>query len=1016
MDIAGASIDKPVNTWLIVLICILGGLWGLMTVGRLEDPNFTIKNALILTPYPGATAEEVETEVTEIIESALQQLPQLKHVTSRSMPGMSEVSVEMKDTYDAAKMPQVWDELRRKVSDARGQLPDGAGPSRVNDDFGDVFGLFYAISAPGFSDGEIRDISTFLRRELLTVPNVAKVETAGEPEEAIYVEIAQDRLASLGLSLNDVLQAIQAENRVAESGAITLSDRRVRISPGTAFDTAGEIESLRLGVPGSTQQISLIDIAKITREKVEVPDHLIWLDGERVFTLAVAGVKSANIVEIGHAVEARLEKLKDRLPLGVTVHPVYEQHKVVDGAINDFLFSLLLSVSIVIGVLCLFMGWRVGVVVGITLFLTVFGTLFFMRLFGIELERISLGALIIAMGMLVDNAIVVVEGMLVNMQRGWAAKEAAQDAAKRTQLPLLGATVIGIMAFSGIGLSDDITGEFMFSLFFVIAVSLLLSWLLAVSVTPMFGEKILRVSENAADDDPYDTAGRRFYRRVLTGSLRMRGLCVAGLAGFTLLCIGLFGFVPQSFFAAANTPLFYLDYQLPQGTDIRATSRDLLEIEKLVQDREEVVQVTALAGRGATRFMLTYDPVQPDTSYGQLIIRTHHRDEIPGLAQELRAELSRLYPQAQIRTKRIIFGPPSDAKIEVRFSGPSSETLRALGDEAIQIFQANGDAVDIRQNWREKELVIRPVFNEERARIAGVARTDLAQSLQFATEGIRATSYREGDIQIPIIARPPDDERLDVTRLEDRLVWSAREGSLVPVTQVVDSFEMAPEDAVIRRRDRVRTLTVQAEPRAGLTANEVRNAVLDEINAIDLPPGYEVEWGGEYENANEAQGSFAAQLPIGLISMLIISILLFGKVRQPLILWLLVPMSICGVTIGLLASGLAFSFVALLGFISLWGMLMKNAIVLIDEVDQQIEEGKEKRAALIDGSVSRLRPVMLAAVTTILGMIPLLWDAFFANLAVTIMGGLAFATLLTLLAAPVLYALFFRIRAEKEAA
>jgi multidrug efflux pump subunit AcrB len=1015
MDIAGASIDKPVYTWLIVVIAILGGLWGLMTVGRLEDPNFTIKTALVLTPYPGATAAEVEAEVTERIESAVQQLPQLEYVTSRSTPGMSQVEVEIQDTFDARSMPQVWDELRRKVADVQGTLPAGAGPSQVNDDFSDVFGIFYAVTATGFTDREVRDMATFLRRELLTVPGVAKVETAGEPTEAIYVEVAHERLAALGLSIDQVLQAFASESHVGQSGAITLADQRVRISPDPGFDTVASIEALRLGAPGSTEQISVADIATIRRDPVEIPDHLIWIDGRRAFTIGVSAVKSANVVEVGAAVDARLEALKQRLPLGVELHPIYEQHAVVSDAINGFILSLCLSVSIVIGMLCVFMGWRVGVVAGITLLLAVLGTIFFMRLFTIEIERISLGALILAMGMLVDNVIVVVEGMLVSMQRGLAARTAAQGAARRTQLPLLGATVIGIMAFSGIGLSDDITGEILFPLFFVIGVSLMLSWVFAITVAPMFGHMLLRVAGNGPQRDPYDKPFYRTYRHFLTLALQVRTLCVAGLVGFTALCVVLFGLVPKSFFAEANAPIFYLEYQLPQGADIRSTARDILDIETRVREQPEVVQVTGLVGRGASRFMLTYEPVQPDPSYGQLVIRTHHRHEIPPLIERLRREISPGYPQAQVRLKRIVFGPPSEASIEARFSGPSADTLRALAEEAIAILQHDGSTLEIRQNWRERELVIRPVFDEERARIAGVRRTDLAQALEFATRGVRAGTYREEDDQIPIVARPPAHERLDVTRLEDRLVWSPSEGVAVPVAQVVERFEHLAEDAVIHRRDRVRTLTVQAEPVPMLTADAARRRIARQVEAIALPPGYALEWGGEYEEANQAEASLFAELPIGLLVMLVISILLFGKVRQPLILWLLVPMSICGAAIGLLVSGLPFGFVALLGLISLWGMLMKNAIVLIDEIDRQIAEGKERYGALVDASVSRIRPVMLAAVTTILGMIPLLWDAMFANMAVTIMGGLAFATLLTLLAVPVLYSLFFRIRRGSDA-
>ncbi|NOR81791.1 MAG: AcrB/AcrD/AcrF family protein, partial [Methyloprofundus sp.] len=467
-DIARNAIERPVNTWLLVLLCFIGGLWGLESVGRLEDPAFTIKQALVVTSYPGATALEVEQEVTELLESTIQQLPQLKKITSKSKPGVSEITVEVKDTYDKHTMPQVWDELRRKVSDAQKGLPHGTHPSIVNDDFGDVYGIFYAITAPGFSYKEILDISTFLRRELLTVPNVAKVETAGERKETIYIEISSQRIARLGLSTQEVIAMVQSENTITDAGAITIDGRRIRIVSGEGFDSLDQIESLRFGKPGTTEQISLIDIADIRREATEIPDHLVRFNGSEAFTLAVSGLSDANIVTVGKAVEARLEELKLRIPLGVEIQPIYEQHKVVDESIDGFIDNLAVSVAIVIAVLCLMMGWHIGLIVGATLLLTVLGTLLFMSLFGIDMERISLGALIIAMGMMVDNAIVVAEGMLINMQRGMPAKEAACTATNRTEIPLLGATVIGIMAFSGIGLSNDVTGEFLFSLFAVI--------------------------------------------------------------------------------------------------------------------------------------------------------------------------------------------------------------------------------------------------------------------------------------------------------------------------------------------------------------------------------------------------------------------------------------------------------------------------------------------------------------------------------------------------------------------
>lgn len=1012
MDFARYAIDKPVNTWLMILILVLGGWWGINTLGRLEDPAFTLKQAVVVTPYPGATATEVEQEVTEHLESAIQQLSQLKRITSKSLPGRSEVTVEIQDTYTGDQIPQIWDELRRKVNDFQRNLPVGAGPTSVNDDFSDVFGIFYAVSAEGYDVREIRDIARFMRRELLTVPGVAKVEIRGLPEEAIYVEISNDTLISTRMPLSQVINNIQSENTVQPSGAARIGDLSVRVSNQPGLDSVSNIEALRIGRPGSTEQISLLDVATVSREPEEIPEHLIRFDGEDAFTLAVAGVSDTNIVEVGRAVTAALERLSTQIPLGVELKPIYAQHEVVDEAINNFMINLAMSVAIVIGVLCVFMGWRVGIVVGLTLLLTVMGTVFLMRIFSIEMERISLGALIIAMGMLVDNAIVIAEGMLINMQRGMKAHRAASEAASRTQWPLLGATLIGIMAFSGIGLSQDTTGEFLFSLFAVIGMSLLLSWILAVTVTPLFGEYLLKVKNASVDADPYKGIFYAAYRFILQGSLKSRGMTIAGLVLITISSFWAFGFVKQAFFPDSNTPLFFVDYRLPQGTDIRATARDIAEIDQRVLAMEGVESVASFIGQGATRFMLTYEPQQPNTAYGQLIVRATDRQLIDALALQLREELSLDYPAADIQTRRLVFGPGGGAKIEARFAGPDPHELRRLAEAALAVLAASPDTMDLRHDWQQRELVISPQFNEERARIAGIGRRDLAQTLEFATTGLRAGTYREADEQIPIIIRPPESERLSVERLQERLIWSTSEQRYVPITQVVDQFATQAEETLIMRRDRARTITVQAEPRTGLTADEVLRTIRAEVEAIALPPGYTMEWGGELEASSEAQASLGAQLPLSFMVMLVISVLIFGKVRQPLIIWLVVPMSLCGVVAGLLLSNLPFSFTALLGVLSLSGMLMKNAIVLVDEIDAQIGEGKEGYLAILDASVSRLRPVFLAAATTILGMLPLLGDAFFASMAVTIMGGLAFASILTLVAVPVLYALFFRIREQ----
>ena len=613
--------------------------------------------------------------------------------------------------------------------------------------------------------------------------------------------------------------------------------------------------------------------------------------------------------------------------------------------------------------------------------------------------------------------------MLTGVMRGKPRLQAAEEAVTTTQWPLLGATVIGILAFAGIGLSPDSTGEFLFSLFAVIAISLLLSWVIAVTVVPMVGFHLFSAQRKQAqeqDDTQQDAAiysGRMFafYRGLLGTALHRRWLVVAGLIAVTITCYAGFGSVKNAFFPAANTPMFYVNVLHPQGTDILTTDATLREIGSFVAEQPETTDFDTFVGAGATRFMLTYNAEQPNTAYGQLIIQTSHRDQIPDLSERILAHVRDNFPDVEVRVDRIVFGPPSGAQLEARFMGPDADILRTLADQAITALHERGNVIDLRTDWRNRTPAMRPVLNEGRAQTIGVTRENIANALQFATEGSQVGVYREGEELIPIIARAPARERAGDTYLSDRLVWSPSQNAYIPIDQVVSHFAVEFEDVLIQRRDRLRTISVRANPLPGETAAEGFERFRPIIESIELPRGYGLEWGGEYEASMDANASLGSKLPLTFIAMLTISFLLFAKVRQPLIIWAVVPMAVNGVVIGLLATNIAFSFTALLGLLSLSGMLIKNAIVLVDEIDMRIVAGAERFAAVRDGSVSRLRPVLLAATTTILGMTPLLWDAFFQGMAITIIGGLAFATVLTMIAVPVLYALFFNIKRPQAA-
>ncbi|MEM6987865.1 MAG: efflux RND transporter permease subunit, partial [Pseudomonadota bacterium] len=768
MNIARLSIDRPIYTWIIILSCLLGGLWGFSSLGRLEDPAFTIKTAVVVTQYPGASAAEVAREVTEPIESEIQKLAEVKEIRSMNQPGLSWITVDMEDQFDGTELPRIWVKLRNRVADAN--LPSGTSTPFVNDSFGDVFGLYYAVTAPGYSDAEIYDLATFLRLRMLAVDGVADVSVSGVPNEVIYVEPDLSLSTNLGIAPAIIQGALSSANEVQDGGSVQDTNGRLLIQRPEGDDSVEEIAGLAIGVGDHLLTVS--DFAEVHRGREANPNIMIRHNGVEAFTLGVAGVGTQNIVDIGHRVDAQLDALASQIPLGVTISPIYQQHLVVEEASNDFIVNLAMSVGIVVTVLALFMGWRAALNVGSTLLLTVVGTLLFMAFFSIEMERISLGALIIAMGMLVDNAIVVAEGMQTSMKRGMSSRDAADDAASKTQIPLLGATVIAIMAFAGIGLSPDATGEFLFSLFAVISISLLLSWVLALTVTPLLGHYLFVVGSpsTSGSDSTYDGLMFRAYASAVRLCLRFWWLVIALLVLVTAACYVAFGSIKQQFFPDSNTPLFFVHYKLEQGASIHETSRDLSVLEDWLLEQPDTVAATGYVGQGAARFMLTYQAEDPNPSYGHIIVRTETLDTIAPLIADLDRFVAANLPHAEVRAKRLAFGPGGGDPIQVRYSGPDPETLRDLADRAIDTLKStSANVISPRHDWREQEQVLRPVYAENRAQQAGVSRSDITDTLRFATTGVSSGVFREGERQLPIVLRTPRDANLELT---DYIVYS----------------------------------------------------------------------------------------------------------------------------------------------------------------------------------------------------------------------------------------------------
>lgn len=1020
MNLGEASVKYNTIVWMFVLLLAGGGYYSYMNMGRLEDPEFTIKSARVVTLYPGATPLEVEQEVTDPLEQAIQQLAELDNVTSTSQAGLSVISVNILSTVPKQDLPAVWNKLRNKIHDAQGNLPPGCQAPIVNDDFGDVYGVYYAITGEGYSYREMKAYVDRLRTELLLVDQVAKIGILGDQQEAVYLDIDQSRMAALGISQGELSAVLQGQNLVTPSGNLHAGAEYIRIHPTGAFTSIDDIGEILLARGTNGAMIRIRDIATVQRDYRDPATTLARfsrpatgtappLVSAPAITLGVSTIPGGNVVRMGEALAARLAELESIRPVGMEVHTIYNQAAEVEKSVSGFVSNFVEAILIVIAVLLVTMGLRSGLIIAVVLCLTVAGALLLMFTGDISLQRISLGALILALGMLVDNAIVVTESMMVDMQAGVKPTESARRTVGQFQGPLLLATIIAFTAFSGIGLSPDSTGEYCGSLFWVMFYSLSLSWALAVIVTPLFCVHYLkRGTAGETGGDPYAARPFQIYKAMLLWCIRHRYVTI--LLAVLLLGMGVkgFTFVKNSFFPNSTTPMFYVHYWRPQGSDIQTTSADLKMIEGRILAMDGVEAITTVVGGGALRFTLTYGAESPNPSYGTLIVRVGDYTTIPGMTADIKAMLARDFPESEPKVERMELGPGGGAKIEARISGSDAVVLRNLGEQVASVMRADPVTTEIRTDWRQKTKVVRPVFDPVRARRAGVTRADLYHSLQMAYGGTSVGLYREEDKLLPILLRLPLRERDDPSSLSNLQIWSELTNQTVPIRQVTNGIGTAFENPILARRNRKRTMTVSCNPREGL-ASPVFARLRPAIEAIPLPEGYTLEWGGEFESSGDAT---RALIPIVLMSFLAMGILIviqFNAVRQPLILILIVPLAIVGVTAGLLAFDLPFSFMALLGTLSLIGMLIKNGIVLISQIDEDIAGGKTPFPALVEASISRLRPVTMGALTTVMGMIPLVKDAFFVDMAVAIMFGLTFATVLTMIVVPVLYAIFFRI-------
>jgi len=1034
VNLAKIAIEKKAVSYFITFLLVAGGLASFFSLGQLEDPDYSVKTAVIVTQYPGASAAEVELEVTDRIEIALQQLKTIDYLRSFSAPGYSQIWVNIKTQYWSDKLPQIWDDMRRKVREVEGSLPPGCQRPIVNDDFGDVYGLLMAITGDGYSYAEMEDAAKNLKKELSLVEGVARVELWGVQPKVIYLEASETQLSQLGISDKSIVATMQQQNMVVDAGSVDVQQKRVRIAPTGEFRSPEDIaelaihpslidslQSLDKGQPiqSSDELIRIRDIATVKRGYKDPPPTMMRLDGKPALAISITNVAGANIVDVGRNVDARMAELEEDLPIGLDIHHVHWMSDVVSDSVNGFFINLAEAVAIVLVVLALSMGWRMGTLIGIDLILTILGTLIVMAIMGIDLQRMSLGALIIALGMMVDNSIVVAEGFVVRREQGMDKIKAAIEAAGSPSMPLLGATVIAVMAFYPIGGSKESTGEYCLSLFIVVGISLMVSWVVSMTLTPIKCLDMLPDPKpQEAGHDPYGSKFYKIFRGLLEKAIRMRVLFIAAMVGLLVASFMGFGFVEQLFFPSSSMSKFMIDYYAPQGTRIEVVADDLKALEEKLLADERVDNVAAFIGSGPPRFYLPVEPESSNPAYGQLIVNLHDFRKIDELVKELTPWAAENFPDAMVPMRKFDVGPGQTWQFQYRISGPAiadTELLRSLSEEVLEILRDEPLAGAMQVDWRQRVPKMVPVYNQERARYAGVAREDVANATKRAYDGRTIGLYREQDELLPIILRHVEDDRASLASFDVLQVQPGLTTDTLPIAQVTDGIKMEWEETRVWRRDRRRTITVQANPVLGQTLPTLMKQVQAKVEAIEMPPGYKAEWGGTTEDSAKSQKALVPGLVPTFAVILFILVALFNAFKPPIVIMLTVPFAMIGITSGLLAFQAPFGFMALLGAMSLMGMMIKNAIVLLDEVNINLAGGMAQYDAVVIAALARLRPVVLAAATTVLGVIPLLQDVFWVGMAITIMAGLAFGTVLTMLVVPVLYCIFFKVPSPNAA-
>ena len=1009
MDISKWAFRNRNLIYFLIAVLLLGGAYSCYQMSKLEDPEIKVKLAMVVTTYPGASAHQVELEVTDVLEKNIRTMGNIDNIESYSYNDLSLIQIELLSTVPDDDVEQCWDMLRRKVSDARALLPEGATTPIVKDDFGNVYGMFYALTGDGLSDRELSDYAELVKREVNELEGVDRVELYGKRSECINISLLQDRMANLGVKPAEVLATLNGQNKTTYTGYYENGENRIRVTVNDKFKTVEDIGKMLIQ-GHDDDQLRLSDIARIEKAYEDPTRNEMFYDHERALGILIAASSGSDIIKVGHAVESKLVEL-----------------------------NLIESVIIVVLILMIAMGFKSGLIIGISLVITVFGSFLFLYSAGGTMQRVSLAAFVLAMGMLVDNAIVIIDGILVDLKAGKNRMEAMTAIGRQTAMPLLGATLIAIIAFLPIYMSPDTAGVYTRDLFIVLAVSLLLSWILALIHVPLMADRRLHPAIDT------DSTGKRVYKGKIYATLRSalrfglahRWSFVFAMTGLLLLSVFGYQYMRQGFFPDMVYDQLYMEYKLPEGNNYTRVVRDLEEIETYLKGREEITHVTTSIGGTPGRYNLVRSIANPSLSYGELIIDFTSPETLVEHIDEIQAYLSQAYPDAYIKLKRynLMF---KKYPIEAQFLGPDPAILHQLADSARAIMERTPEVCLITTDWEPQVPVLTIEYDQPSARALGLSRNDVSLSLLTATGGIPIGSFYEGIHKNNIYLKCLDEKGEPIEDLGNAQVFSSlpslngllneetmvklKAGTLskedlvesimgsTPLKQISKEIDIRWEDPVVPRYNGQRSQRAQCSPAPGIETEKARLAIAEQIENIPLPEGYSLVWQGEKIASDQSMKYLFQNFPLAIILMIAILIMLFKDYRKPIIIFCCIPMIFVGVVVVMLLTGKVFNFVAIVGTLGLIGMLIKNGIVLMDEITLQINEGVEPITALIDSSQSRLRPVMMASLTTILGMIPLLSDAMFGSLAAAIMGGLLCSTLITLLFIPILYALFFKIK------